>query len=74
VYGLGGTIWAKDVDRAIRLAKRIETGTVWINQHFAIDPTIPMRGAKQSGIGAELGQDGLHEYTQAHVVNAIAYR
>lgn len=73
-FGLAGTIWSRDVDRAIELAKRIDTGTVWINQHFAIDPTIPMRGSKQSGIGTELGQDGLHEYTQAHVVNAVNYQ
>ncbi|WP_044560453.1 aldehyde dehydrogenase family protein [Azospirillum sp. B4] len=73
IYGLAGTIWARDVDRAIEIAKQIDSGTVWINQHFAIEPTIPMRGAKQSGLGAELGQDGLHEFTQAHVVNAVGY-
>ncbi|MBZ9738327.1 aldehyde dehydrogenase family protein [Mesorhizobium sp. CO1-1-4] len=73
IYGLAGTIWARDVERAIEIAKRIDTGTVWINQHFAIEPTISMRGAKQSGLGAELGEEGLHAFTQAHVVNAIDY-
>ncbi|MEJ7925722.1 aldehyde dehydrogenase family protein [Sphingobium sp. AN641] len=71
-YGLGGTVWGKDVDRAMAVAMRIDTGTVWVNQHLAIDPNIPFRGVKQSGLGAELGEAGLLEYTQAHIVNAVA--
>ncbi|KTF68937.1 MULTISPECIES: aldehyde dehydrogenase family protein [unclassified Sphingomonas] len=70
-YGLGGTVWGRDVARATEVAMRIDTGTVWVNQHLAIDPNIPFRGSKQSGIGGELGQAGLHEYTQAHIVNAV---
>lgn len=70
-YGLGGTVWGKDVDRAIEVAKKIDTGTVWVNQYLAIEATIPFRGAKQSGLGAELGEDGLNEYLQAHIVNAV---
>ncbi|KAF0186520.1 MAG: aldehyde dehydrogenase family protein [Hyphomonadaceae bacterium] len=70
-YGLGGTVWGRDLDRAIEVAKRIDSGTVWVNQHLAIDPNIPFRGSKQSGIGGELGEAGLHEYTQAHIVNAV---
>lgn len=72
-FGLGGTVWGKDLERATDVAKRINTGTVWINQYLAIDPNIPFRGAKQSGMGAELGEAGLNEYTQAHVVNAVAF-
>ncbi len=70
-FGLGGTVWGKDVERAVQVAKRIDTGTVWVNQHLAIDPNIPFRGAKQSGFGGELGEAGLDEYTQAHIVNAV---
>jgi acyl-CoA reductase-like NAD-dependent aldehyde dehydrogenase len=70
-YGLGGTVWGKDVARALEVARQIDTGTVWVNQHLAIDPSIPFRGAKQSGLGGELGQSGLQEYTQAHIVNAV---
>lgn len=70
-FGLGGTVWGRDLDAATRVAERINSGTVWVNQHLAIDPDIPFRGAKQSGLGGELGQDGLHEYTQAYVVNAV---
>jgi acyl-CoA reductase-like NAD-dependent aldehyde dehydrogenase len=71
-YGLAGTVWGSDRARALEVAMRIDSGTVWVNQHMAIDPTIPFRGSKQSGLGGELGQEGLHEYTQAHIVNAAA--
>lgn len=71
-FGLGGTVWSRDVDRAIAVARQIDTGTVWVNQHLAIEANIPFRGVKQSGLGAELGEAGLLEYTQAHIVNAVA--
>jgi acyl-CoA reductase-like NAD-dependent aldehyde dehydrogenase len=71
-YGLGGTVWGKDLARATDVAKRIDTGTVWVNQHLAIDANIPFRGTKQSGLGGELGEAGFHEYTQAHIINAVA--
>lgn len=70
-FGLGGTIWGKDMARALDVARRIDSGTVWVNQYLAIDPTIPFRGSKQSGLGAEMGRAGLDEYTQAHVINAV---
>lgn len=71
-YGLGGTVWGKDVARATAVAKQIDSGTVWVNQYLAIDPTIPFRGSKQSGLGGELGEAGLNEYTQPHIINAVA--
>lgn len=70
-YGLGGTVWGKDLARATEVAMKIDSGTVWVNQHLAIDANIPFRGVKQSGLGAELGEAGLLEYTQAHIVNAV---
>lgn len=69
-YGLGGTVWGKDTSRAIQVAAQIDSGTVWVNQHLAIEAGIPFRGSKQSGLGVELGEAGLHEYTQARIVNA----
>ena len=54
-YGLGGTVWAKDLDRAFQVAARIETGTVWINSFLDVSPDISFGGAKQSGIGARIG-------------------
>ena len=68
-YGLGGSVWGKDIERAIGVAEKVQSGTVWVNQHMALAPNIPFRGAKQSGMGAELGQEGLHEFTQATVIN-----
>lgn len=67
-FGLAGSVWGADVDRAAEVAQRIDSGSVWVNSHMALDPSIPFRGAKQSGIGVELGQEGLFEYTQAKVV------
>jgi acyl-CoA reductase-like NAD-dependent aldehyde dehydrogenase len=68
-YGLAATVWGRDVRRAAEVAQKIESGTVWVNKHLDIAADLPFRGAKQSGIGAELGRAGLEEYTQARVVN-----
>ncbi len=72
-YGLAGTIWGRDLVRAVEIARRSNSGTVWINQHLAIDANLPFRGSNQSGIGAELGQAGLHKYTQAHIISAVEF-
>lgn len=68
-YGLGGSIWSNDLDKAYDLATRMDTGTVWINKHADLAPNVPFGGAKMSGIGTELGEAGLAEFTQAHVIN-----
>ena len=68
-YGLAGTVWGKDLDRAFCVAAKIETGTVWINKFLDVSPDIPFGGAKQSGIGEELGREGLEAYTQAKIIN-----
>ena len=68
-YGLGGSIWSTDLDQAYDLATRMDTGTVWVNKHAELAPNIPFGGAKGSGIGVELGEEGLAEFTQMHVIN-----
>lgn len=68
-YGLGGSIWSKDLDRAYALADKMESGTVWINKHAELDPAIPFGGAKSSGLGTELGEEGLEEFTQLKIIN-----
>ncbi len=69
IYGLAGSVWGADLERAAAVAERIDSGTVWINSHMGLDPELPFRGAKQSGIGVEQGQEGLFEYTQARVIS-----
>jgi acyl-CoA reductase-like NAD-dependent aldehyde dehydrogenase len=68
-FGLGGSVWSSDLDRAFGVATRINAGTVWVNKHFDLAPDIPYAGAKQSGIGTEFGQEGLEEFTQATIIN-----
>ncbi|MET0986507.1 MAG: aldehyde dehydrogenase family protein, partial [Steroidobacteraceae bacterium] len=67
-FGLGGTVWSSNPERALEVAKQIDTGIVWINAHMAIDPTVSTGGCKQSGMGVELGVAGLLEFTQRHIV------
>jgi acyl-CoA reductase-like NAD-dependent aldehyde dehydrogenase len=69
IYGLGGSIWAKDSERAWSLAEGMESGSVWVNKHADIRPDLPFGGAKFSGIGSELGEEGLKEFTQVQVLN-----
>ena len=68
-YGLGGTIWAQNVDRGVDVAMKIDSGTVWVNKHLDLPFDIPFGGSKQSGIGREGGDEGLHAYTQPHIIN-----
>jgi acyl-CoA reductase-like NAD-dependent aldehyde dehydrogenase len=68
-YGLGGSVWSGNIQRAHEVALRLVSGTVWINQHLAFGPHIPLPGAKESGIGVEFGREGLIEYTGMQVIN-----
>ena len=68
-FGLGGSVWSSDRDRAFEVAARINAGTVWVNKHLDLGPDIPYAGAKQSGIGTELSQEGLEAFTQATIIN-----
>jgi acyl-CoA reductase-like NAD-dependent aldehyde dehydrogenase len=68
-YGLGNSVWGEDLDAAAQIADRLDSGTVWINTHFALAPDVPFGGRKQSGLGVEFGREGLEEYTDAHVIH-----
>jgi len=68
-YGLGGSVWSQDTDRAYAVADKMDAGTIWVNKHAELDPMIPFGGAKMSGVGAELGADGLEEFTQLKIIN-----
>lgn len=68
-FGLGGLVWSSDRDRAFGVATRVNAGTVWVNTRLDVGLDTPFAGAKQSGIGVEMGQEGLEEFTQATIIN-----
>ncbi|WP_213775969.1 aldehyde dehydrogenase family protein [Bradyrhizobium sp. dw_78] len=63
-FGLATSIWTHDLARAHRVAHRLQSGIVWINDHHRIDPCSPWGGFKMSGIGRENGLVAYEEYTQ----------
>ena len=66
--GLGGSVWSADINKAAALAGKLETGTVWVNEHGAVQPNAPFGGVKQSGLGVEFGEYGLDEYVSLQTV------
>jgi acyl-CoA reductase-like NAD-dependent aldehyde dehydrogenase len=64
IYGLAGAVWSKNHDRARNVAKQLETGTVWINEYHLLNPGMPFGGYKQSGLGREMGEEGLKAYLE----------
>ncbi|MBB5706960.1 aldehyde dehydrogenase family protein [Sphingopyxis panaciterrulae] len=70
-YGLGGSIWTRDVDRGLALAERLDAGTGWVNQHGAFTAALPMPFAGESGIGMDYAEYGVAEHSQAMLINAL---
>ncbi|QDS68867.1 hypothetical protein FKW77_007474 [Venturia effusa] len=68
-YGLGSSVFTKDITKAHRIARNIEAGMVWINSSNDSDYRVPFGGVKQSGIGRELGEAGLEAYTNKKAVH-----
>jgi acyl-CoA reductase-like NAD-dependent aldehyde dehydrogenase len=70
VYGLSASVWGRDVNRAVDVARRIEAGQVWINAHgvSAINHMAPYGGVKQSGMGRRSGLEGILEYMQSQTI------
>jgi acyl-CoA reductase-like NAD-dependent aldehyde dehydrogenase len=70
-YGLSGSVWSSNPDRAAALASRLEVGTAWVNHHRATAATVPFGGAKESGIGRVYSEMGLKAYLEPRVVSIV---
>ncbi len=68
IYGLGGAITSKNLERAHSMARRIKAGVVTINNGIFYNPSVPFGGYKQSGIGREMGVMGVEEYTEVKII------
>jgi acyl-CoA reductase-like NAD-dependent aldehyde dehydrogenase len=70
-YGLSGSVWSSDEQRAAAIASRLEVGTAWVNQHRATAANVPFGGAKESGIGRQYSALGLKGYLEPRVVSIL---
>ncbi|XP_033180024.1 retinal dehydrogenase 1 isoform X2 [Bombus impatiens] len=68
-YGLAAGVLSKDIDKALTFAQAVQAGSVWVNCYDAITPQTPFGGFKQSGIGRELGAEGLKEYLETKTIS-----
>jgi acyl-CoA reductase-like NAD-dependent aldehyde dehydrogenase len=68
-FALGGSVWGSDIAAATQVAARLESGSVWVNQHCALDPQVPFPANRQSGFGVEGGVEGLYPYLALQTIN-----
>ena len=68
MYGLAAAVWTRDISKAHAIANNVRAGTVWVNCYDVFDAAAPFGGFKQSGIGRELGEYGLQQYTEVKTV------
>jgi aldehyde dehydrogenase (NAD+) len=67
-YGLAAAVWTRDIKKALAIANNVRAGTMWVNCYNVLDTRAPFGGFKQSGIGRELGEYGLQQYTEVKTV------
>jgi aldehyde dehydrogenase (NAD+) len=68
MYGLAAAVWTRDIGKAHAIANNVRAGTVWVNCYDVFDAAAPFGGFKQSGMGRELGEYGLQQYTEVKTV------
>jgi phenylacetaldehyde dehydrogenase len=68
-YGLSGSVWTRDLSRAHRMARAIDSGQVGVNVHAALSPETPFGGNRQSGWGREFGREGIDAYLKTKAVS-----
>jgi betaine-aldehyde dehydrogenase len=73
IYGLGSSVWTKDIEKAYHAAERIEAGTTWVNSPPISRAEVPFGGFKQSGFGRELGIEGLDHYYETKSIQVLEY-
>ncbi|MCC9176699.1 NAD-dependent succinate-semialdehyde dehydrogenase [Arthrobacter sp. zg-Y750] len=73
-FGLGGTVFSADEDKALEVADQLESGMVWINGTASTQPDLPFGGVKRSGVGRELGRYGMDEFVNKKLVRTPAKR
>ena len=64
LYGLAGAVWSKNIENAKKIALNLQAGTVWINEYHLLNPGMPFGGYKQSGLGREMGEEGILSYLE----------
>jgi succinate-semialdehyde dehydrogenase/glutarate-semialdehyde dehydrogenase len=67
-YGLGASVWSRDVDHALSVGNRITSGALFVNSFVSSDPRVPFGGTKRSGYGRELGAAGVREFTNVRSI------
>jgi aldehyde dehydrogenase (NAD+) len=67
-YGLAAGVWTRDINKVLAIANSVRAGTVWVNCYDVFDAAAPFGGFKQSGIGREMGEYGLQQYTEVKTV------
>ena len=70
IYGLGASVWTENHSSAIRLSRRLKSGTVWLNSHLLFDASLPIGGYKQSGFGRDRGVQAVENYLATKTVIA----
>jgi acyl-CoA reductase-like NAD-dependent aldehyde dehydrogenase len=71
-YGLSGSVWTADVERGLNVARQIRSGTFGVNQQYPMDPAAPFGGLKHSGVGKELGREGLESFLETRSISTAA--